>query len=203
MCTVLHFKPYHYSDNTAATYNTVWFIRWIPAAYIIWKINNYNSCNFNSFYEITYYTIYIVKSDLHWLPIRHRISFKLATITFKVLQFRQPSYLATLIPRYTPLRTLRSSSSLTICTPARKTAMAKSKSFSSAASDIWNKLPGHLSSIPALPAFRKGLKHHLFLKAYPSISSSSRDSSPVGNITFSDATSFINITPAGNTIPPG
>ena len=144
-----------------------------------------------------------VLSDLHWLPIRHRISFKLATITFKLLQFRQPSYLATLIPRYTPLRTLRSSSSLTICTPARKTAIAKSKSFSSAASDIWNKLPGHLSSIPALPAFRKGLKHHLFLKAYPSISSSSRDSSPVGNITFSDATSFINITPAGNTIPPG
>ena len=31
-----------------------------------------------------------VLSDLHWLPVRHRIDFKIATITFKVLQFQQP-----------------------------------------------------------------------------------------------------------------
>ena len=68
-----------------------------------------------------------VFSDLHWLPIRHRISFKLATITFKVLQFHQPSYLAALIPRYTPLRSLRSSSSLTICVPSRKTILWQSR----------------------------------------------------------------------------
>ena len=144
-----------------------------------------------------------VLSDLHWLPIRHRISFKLATITFKVLQFHQPSYLAALVPRYTPLRSFRSSSSLTICVPSRKTTMAKSKSFSSAASDFWNKLPVHLSSIPALPAFRKRLKHHLFLDAFPSIAPSSRNGTPVGNITLSDATSLINITQVGNITPPG
>ena len=39
-------------------------------------------------------------SDLYWLPVRHRINFKIATITFEVLQFQQPSYLAALIPRY-------------------------------------------------------------------------------------------------------
>ena len=38
-----------------------------------------------------------VLSDLHWLPVRHRISFKIATVTFRVLQFQQPSYLASLI----------------------------------------------------------------------------------------------------------
>ena len=27
-------------------------------------------------------------SELHWLPVRHRINFKIATITFKVLQFQ-------------------------------------------------------------------------------------------------------------------
>ena len=37
-----------------------------------------------------------VLSELHWLPVRHRINFKIATITFKVLQFQQPSYLAAL-----------------------------------------------------------------------------------------------------------
>ena len=32
-----------------------------------------------------------VLSDLHWLPVRHRISFKIATVTFRVLQSQQPS----------------------------------------------------------------------------------------------------------------
>ena len=35
-----------------------------------------------------------VLSDLHWLPVRHRISFKIATVTFRVLHFQQPSYLS-------------------------------------------------------------------------------------------------------------
>ena len=47
-----------------------------------------------------------------WLPVCHRINFKIATITDRVLQFQQPSYLAALIPRYAPVRSLRSSSSL-------------------------------------------------------------------------------------------
>ena len=45
-------------------------------------------------------------SELHWLPVRHRINFKIPTITFKVLQFQQPSYLAALIRRYVPTRSL-------------------------------------------------------------------------------------------------
>ena len=108
-----------------------------------------------------------VLADLHWLPIRHRINFKIATIAFKVLHFQQPSYLAALVPRYVPTRSLRSPSSLSICIPSRKTTIARSKSFSSVTSDTWNRLPCHLSSISALPAFRKRLKHHLFFKCFP------------------------------------
>ena len=59
--------------------------------------------------------ITLVLSDLHWLPVCHRISFKIATVTFRVLQFQQPSYLASLIPRYVLTRALCSSSSLSIC----------------------------------------------------------------------------------------
>ena len=92
-----------------------------------------------------------VLSDLHWLPVRHRISFKIATVTFRVLQFQQPTDLASLIPKYVPARALRSASVLSICVPPRKTTIAASKSFSSVASNIWNSLPSHLSSIPALP----------------------------------------------------
>ena len=41
-----------------------------------------------------------VFSDSHWPPVRHRISFKIATVTFRVLQFQQPSYLSSFIPRF-------------------------------------------------------------------------------------------------------
>ena len=95
-----------------------------------------------------------VLSDLHWLLVRHRISFKITTVTYRVLQFQQPSYLASLIPKYVPARALRSSSALSICVPPRRTTMAASKSFSSVASGIWNALPNHLSSVPTLPVFR-------------------------------------------------
>ena len=102
-----------------------------------------------------------VLSDLHWFPVRHRISFKIATVTFRVLQSQQPSYLSSLIPRYVPARALRSSSSFSIFVPPRKTTMAASKSFLSVVPHIWNALPS-LSSIPTLPVFRRALKHHLF-----------------------------------------
>ena len=119
------------------------------------------------------------------------------TITFKVLQFQQPSYLAALIPRYVPTRSLRSSSSLLLCVPNRKNAMAKSKSFSSVASTFWNKLPCHLSSIPTLPAFRKRLKHHLFTSAFPG------NPSPSTGITLCDVSSSTNATQVRHTPPPG
>ena len=129
-----------------------------------------------------------VLSDLHWLSVRHRIDFKIATITFKVLQFQQGSYLAALIPRYVPTRSLRSSSSLSICVPTRKTTMAKSKSFSSVASYLWNKLPCHLSSVSTLPAFRKKLKHHLFSSVFPG------NPSPSNDIMFYDVSLSTNAT---------
>ena len=77
----------------------------------------------------------------------------------------------------------------------RKTGMAKSKSFSSVASSVWNKLPGHLSSISTLPAFRKRLKHHLFLSA------SSGNPSPSTGITFCDWCQPIHRCDSGQTHP--
>ena len=108
-----------------------------------------------------------VLASLHWLPVRHRINFKIATTAFKVLHHQQPSYLAQILPRYIPSRSLRSSSSITISAPFRKTSMATSKSFSSTASRVWNKLPTHVSSALTLPVFRRHHKHHFFLDAYP------------------------------------
>ena len=141
--------------------------------------------------------ITLVLSELHWLPVRHRINFKIATITFKVLQFQQPSYFAALLPRYVPTRSLRSSSSLSLCVATRKTEIVTSKSLSSVASSVWNKLPGHLSSISTLPAFRKKLKHHLFLSAFPG------NHPPSTGITCCDVSPSTDATQVGHTPPPG
>ena len=48
-----------------------------------------------------------ILAKLHWLPIRARVSFKIATTVFKVRQTGQPSYLAELIEDAVPSRTLR------------------------------------------------------------------------------------------------
>ena len=141
-----------------------------------------------------------VLSELHWLPVCHRINFKIATITHRVLQFQQPSYLDALIPRYAPVRSLRSSSSLSICVPLRKTSMVTSRSFSSVASKIWNTLPGHLSSIPTLPTFRRGLKHQYFLRAYPD-SRTPGGIIPSERITLRDTTPPTAIAPLENIMP--
>ena len=95
---------------------------------------------------------------------------KIATTAFKVLHHQQPLYLAQILPRCTPSRSLRSflfHSHISDSAPLRKTSMATSKSFSSTASQVWNKLPAHISSALTLPVFRRHLKHHLFLDAYP------------------------------------
>ena len=138
--------------------------------------------------------------ELHWLPVRHRINFKIAAITHMVLQTQQPTYLAALIPRYAPVRSFRSSSSLSICVPLHKTSMAASRSFSSVAPKIWNALLGHLSSIPTLPAFRRALKHHFFLSAYPD-SRSSGGITPSERITLRDTTPPAAIVLIENTMP--
>ena len=47
------------------------------------------------------------------------------------------------------------SSSTTISAPLRKTSIATSRSFSSTASDVCDKLPVHVSSASTLPVFRR------------------------------------------------
>ena len=52
--------------------------------------------------------------SLHWLPIGQRIKFKLASLTFKLLQYQTPSHLACLITPYVPYRALRSCQEVSI-----------------------------------------------------------------------------------------
>ena len=50
----------------------------------------------------------LAMKELHWLPVSQRIMFKVATITFKVLNSSELKYLCELLNRYEPARSLRS-----------------------------------------------------------------------------------------------
>lgn len=50
-----------------------------------------------------------VLADLHWLPIKHAIEFKILLLTFKIINNIAPCYLIELLSPYTPRKALRSS----------------------------------------------------------------------------------------------
>ena len=53
------------------------------------------------------YHISPVLRELHWLPVEHRISYKILLLTYKALNGHAPQYLSALISKYVPPWTLR------------------------------------------------------------------------------------------------
>lgn len=102
-------------------------------------------------------------SDLHWLPIQHRINFKLATITFKALSSQQPPYLSSLLHPYVhqSSHTLRSSSQHILAIPRCRTEFGK-RAFSHSAPSVWNTIPIDIRSSPSIASFKRGLKSYFF-----------------------------------------
>ena len=62
-----------------------------------------------------------ILKDLHWLPIKYRIQYKVLLITFKALNGTAPHYISELICSYTPSRCLRSSSQNLLTVPPART----------------------------------------------------------------------------------
>ena len=104
-------------------------------------------------------------STLYWLPVRRRIVFKIAVLTYKLLSTGQSSCLACKITPYVPGRRLRSSESGTLIVPRIKTAIG-SRAFRSAAPSVWNLIPVDFRTASSLESFRVKLKTHYFQLAF-------------------------------------
>ena len=107
--------------------------------------------------------------QLHWLPIRLRIEFKILLITFKVLQGSAPKYLIDLISVLPPSRydLRRNNKGILLSTPKRVTkATMGDRSFMMAAPRLWNSLPISIRSAFTTNDFKKKLKTFLFEKAF-------------------------------------
>ena len=104
--------------------------------------------------------------ELHWLPVRQRIIFKIMTVVYKCLTGIAPSYLTACRFLYRPAHTnLRSASDITRLTEhnfSRLLQSAVKRSFTHKAPQIWNTLPTNIRESDSLSSFKKCLKTHLF-----------------------------------------
>ena len=107
--------------------------------------------------------------NLHWLPVRYRINFKILLLTFKALYGMAPSYIIDLINVKTNTRySLRSSEGILLKHPSGR-RMKKSfgdRFFSVAAPTLWNALPASLRNIKCISTFKSNLKTYLFKLAF-------------------------------------
>ena len=83
--------------------------------------------------------------SLHWLPVKHRVTHKMAALTFKTMSSSTPAYLNDLIQTAIPVRPLRSSDAPLLIVPKTQTEFAR-RSFPVAAPHTWNSLPSDVRS---------------------------------------------------------
>ena len=106
-----------------------------------------------------------VLKSLHWLPVCHRIDFKILLIVYKSLNGLGPRYISDLLLHYEPSRPLRSSGTGLLIVPRTNTKHGEA-AFCHYATHSWNKLPEDLRSAPTLPVFKTRLKTYLFTVAF-------------------------------------
>lgn len=108
-----------------------------------------------------------VLKDLHWLPISKRIEYKILLLVFKTFHDHSPTYLANLLSRYIPARTLRSSSQVSLGFPSQRprTNFYGQRSFAISGPKLWNNLPSFIrNAAPVMTTcqFKRILKTLLF-----------------------------------------
>ena len=106
--------------------------------------------------------------ELHWIPIRLRITFKLLMVVHRCLHGDAPKYLKDLLIRMpAPERNLHSSRDTErLIIPRTKLKTFASRAFSVAGPAEWNKLPLRIRQLRSYGQFKKEVKTHLFISYY-------------------------------------
>ena len=93
-----------------------------------------------------------VLKDLHWLPIRKRIEFKILLLTFKCMQGCAPLYLRELLVKQANTRTLSSNT--------------RNLLQMYYVPHLWNELPDNIKAADSVQNFKKQLETLLFRKEF-------------------------------------
>ena len=111
----------------------------------------------------------ILRDVLHWLPVQHRISYKIDILARDCIHGIGPAYFGDVCAPVTaaPGRTnLRSATRGDLLIPRTRTKLGE-RSFRISAPTVWNWLPDSLKPFStSREHFRKELKTYLFMKAY-------------------------------------
>ena len=105
-----------------------------------------------------------VLKELHWLPVKQRIIFKIVLFTYKALKALASQYISDFLVQYKPPRALRSSDKTLLQVPHFKLKTYRGRSFSYMyiAPYLWNQLPDAIRQAPSLATFKSNLKTYLF-----------------------------------------
>ena len=105
--------------------------------------------------------------ELHWLPVEMRIDHKILSLVYSCMNGKAPNSLQELIPRYLPVRHLRSSTQCLLHISSVDQGNIKKKdfgvrAFSSAAPKLWNSLPVTLRQHNSKETAKKNPRTYLF-----------------------------------------
>ena len=110
--------------------------------------------------------------ELHWLPVKARIEFKICLLAFKALKFGQPKYLANLLSlQNVPLgMDLRTSDDPYRLEEPRATSerLFSERAFSYIVPRLLNRLPVSLKEADSVELFKPKLKTFMFARAIDS-----------------------------------
>lgn len=109
--------------------------------------------------------IHPVLKNLHWLPVKYRIMYKILLIVYKSLKGHGPMYISDLLHIYVPSRNLRSSSQFLLSEIKSKHSWGD-RSFIVSAPRLWNQLPLKIRKTSTLSNFKKSIKSHSMTKAF-------------------------------------
>ena len=112
----------------------------------------------------------LTRYDLHWLPVRQRVEFKLCRLVHMCLPQSAPSYLAAMCVNIDEMDGrchLRSATHGDLVKPTTLGRTYEQRSFTVAGPSIWNSLPSSLKDYSlAINAFQKNLKPIFFRRAH-------------------------------------
>ena len=101
--------------------------------------------------------------ELHWLPVKFRCQYTIATLAYRHFEGSLPPYLSSSLCTYEPSR---SSNEKLLNIPKRNLKSFGQRSFSFMAPSLWNSLPATLKNVPTLSQFKSQLKTFLFAQAF-------------------------------------
>ena len=106
--------------------------------------------------------------ELHWLPIRYRIEFKIILLTYKCLNDIGPLYLKELVElkAYDHGYSLRSKENKPLDDPSGRLVTMGDRSFRVVAPMLWNAVPLDIREAETVESFKRQLKTFLFSKAF-------------------------------------